>query len=63
MREGPVIYRHDMGPIEALGMVGAIGGSSTLGSNSACLLYFSYGFKDVGDDDRKYGYSVRHVIG
>ena len=37
--------------------------SSPNDSNGACYLYFDSGYKGVHHDNRKYGYSVRPVVG
>ena len=46
-----------------VGRTGKYWGSSPGGSKGACYLYFNNGYKDVYNDDREYGYSVRPVIG
>lgn len=45
-----------------VGGSGGYWGSSPDGSDSACFLGFDDGSKDVVNNDRKYGYSVRGVI-
>ena len=53
----------DYGSQYDVGVSGNYWGSSPDGSNNAYFLYFDNGNKDVGDDDREYGYSVRPVVG
>jgi hypothetical protein len=53
----------DSGSQANVGFGGRYWGSSPNGSGSACNLYFDDGGKDVGDSGRKYGFSVRPVVG
>ena len=53
----------DYGSQLNVGDYGNYWGSSPDGSNNAYFLYFDNGNKDVGDDDREYGFSVRPVVG
>lgn len=47
----------------SVGNYGEYWGSSPNGSSYAYTLYFNDGNKDVGSNNRKYGYSVRPVVG
>ena len=53
----------DSGSQSFVGTYGYYWGSSPDGSINAYYLYFDNGGKDVGDDDREYGFSVRPVVG
>lgn len=53
----------DNGSQGGVGIDGDYWGSSPNGSNNACILGFSSGGKDVDDDVREGGYSVRGVVG
>ena len=59
----PAAGRWDNGSKSSVGVRGFYWGSSPNGSNSGCSLYFNNDYKDMYNDGRKYGYSVRPVIG
>lgn len=59
----PAAGYYSNGSLSRVGSYGYVWSSTPGGGDSACYLYFSSGYKDVGSNSRRGGYSVRPVLG